>query len=332
MGQREVIAQALVAQYTRNDIRSPAALPACAATATSSRGALETAIRIELFDDEVEMLQLFDPLTGKVRAKIPRGSPSNPAPAGDDGAAIERHQGQNCAERLDEFCGRGQAGRPSASSSAPVRPRDDAETATARASRTTSRMSAPSGRSAADAVDYLPPGCADVRRRIATSPSRRSAACTTATARARTWSNMASGCPRAGQPAAEVRRVRAPDAADDLRVRHARDYEKDPRRRVVEQVVRPTGLSIRWSRCARSRSQVDDLLRRSASARDRRTVLVTTLTKRMAERTDYLDENGVKVRYLHSDIDTVVERVEIIRDLRLGAFDVLVASTCCAKA
>ncbi len=94
---------------------------------------------------------------------------------------------------------------------------------------------------------------------------------------------------------------------------------------VVELVVRPTGLVDPEVEVRPARTQVDDLLgevRARVALGDR--VLVTTLTKRMAENlTDYLDEHGVRVRYLHSDIDTV-ERVEIIRDLRLGKFDVLV--------
>ena len=94
---------------------------------------------------------------------------------------------------------------------------------------------------------------------------------------------------------------------------------------VVEQVVRPTGLVDPRVEVRPASTQVDDLLseiNERVQANER--VLVTTLTKRMAEDlTDYLAEHGVKVRYLHSDIDTV-ERVEIIRDLRLGEFDVLV--------
>ena len=94
---------------------------------------------------------------------------------------------------------------------------------------------------------------------------------------------------------------------------------------VVEQVVRPTGLLDPEIEVRPATTQVDDLLseiRKRVEVEER--VLVTTLTKRMAEDlTDYLDEHGVRVRYLHSDIETV-ERVEIIRDLRLGAFDVLV--------
>jgi excinuclease ABC subunit B len=101
-------------------------------------------------------------------------------------------------------------------------------------------------------------------------------------------------------------------------------YEKEHQGQVVEQVVRPTGLvdpiivvkpaSTRWTIC----------WARSSSASMPARILVTVLTKRMAEDlTEYLAENGIRVRYLHSDIDTV-ERVEIIRDLRLGEFDVLV--------
>jgi excinuclease ABC subunit B len=103
------------------------------------------------------------------------------------------------------------------------------------------------------------------------------------------------------------------------------DYEREHQGQVVEQVVRPTGLVDPAVEVRPASTQVDDLLS-EINDRIKRTerVLVTTLTKRMAEDlTDYLSEHGIKVRYLHSDIDTV-ERVEIIRDLRLGEFDVLV--------
>ena len=102
-------------------------------------------------------------------------------------------------------------------------------------------------------------------------------------------------------------------------------YEGEHAGRVIEQVVRPTGLVDPQLEVRPATTQVDDLLseiRKCVAAGER--VLVTTLTKRMAEDlTDYLGDHDVKVRYLHSDIDTV-ERVEIIRDLRIGAFDVLV--------
>ena len=103
------------------------------------------------------------------------------------------------------------------------------------------------------------------------------------------------------------------------------EYERSRSGRIVEQVVRPTGLVDPVVEVRPVRTQVDDLLSeiRERVARNER-VLVTTLTKRMAEDlTEYLDEHGVKVRYLHSDIETV-ERSEIIRDLRLGKFDVVV--------
>ena len=102
-------------------------------------------------------------------------------------------------------------------------------------------------------------------------------------------------------------------------------YEKQQGAAVIEQVVRPTGLVDPAIEIRPASTQVDDLLGeiREVIAREER-VLVTTLTKRMAEDlTDYLDDHDVRVRYLHSDIDTV-ERMEIIRDLRLGQFDVLV--------
>ena len=103
------------------------------------------------------------------------------------------------------------------------------------------------------------------------------------------------------------------------------EYEREHQAQVVEQVVRPTGLVDPAVEVRPAATQVDDLLSEiSDRVKKNERVLVTTLTKRMAEDlTDYLGEHGVKVRYLHSDIDTV-ERVEIIRDLRLGQFDVLV--------
>ena len=103
------------------------------------------------------------------------------------------------------------------------------------------------------------------------------------------------------------------------------DYEKNHQQQVVEMIARPTGLIDPEITVKPADTQVDDLLgeiKKRVTVKER--VLATTLTKRMAEDlTDYLAEHGVKVRYLHSDIDTV-ERVEIIRDLRLGEFDVLV--------
>ena len=102
-------------------------------------------------------------------------------------------------------------------------------------------------------------------------------------------------------------------------------YERDKSGQIVEQVVRPTGLIDPQVIVRPASTQVDDLLSEiSLRVKKKERTLVTTLTKRMAEElTEYLAEHGVKVRYLHSEVETV-ERVEIIRDLRLGEFDVLV--------
>jgi excinuclease ABC subunit B len=102
-------------------------------------------------------------------------------------------------------------------------------------------------------------------------------------------------------------------------------YEEEHSKQVVEQIIRPTGLVDPTVEVKPSEGQIDDLLAQIAQRVERKErVLITTLTKKMAEDlTDYLREAGVRVRYLHSDIDTM-ERVEIIRDLRLGVFDVLV--------
>ena len=102
-------------------------------------------------------------------------------------------------------------------------------------------------------------------------------------------------------------------------------YELRTSSRIAEQIVRPTGLVDPEVQVRPTRGQVDDLIeeiRKRAEAGQR--VLVTTLTKKMAEDlTDYLLEMGIRVRYLHSEVDTI-QRIEIIRDLRLGEFDVLV--------
>ena len=104
-----------------------------------------------------------------------------------------------------------------------------------------------------------------------------------------------------------------------------RSYEHEHSSQIIDQVVRPTGLVDPVIEVRPATTQVDDLLSEiNLRVNVDERILVTTLTKRMAEDlTDYLAEHGVRVRYLHSDIETV-ERVEIIRDLRLGEFDVLV--------
>ena len=102
------------------------------------------------------------------------------------------------------------------------------------------------------------------------------------------------------------------------------DYELRLSKRIVEQIVRPTGLIDPEVQVRPTKGQVDDLIEeiRKRAENDQR-ILVTTLTKKMAEDlTDYLVEMGIRVRYLHSEVDTL-QRIEILRDLRLGEFDVL---------
>src|SRR3712207_1211283 len=103
------------------------------------------------------------------------------------------------------------------------------------------------------------------------------------------------------------------------------DYERAHSSRIVEQIVRPTGIVDPEVEVRETRNQIDDLMNEiKGRAESGERVLVTTLTKKMAEDlTDYLMEYGFKVRYLHSEVDTL-ERIQIIRELRLGEFDVLV--------
>ena len=131
---------------------------------------------------------------------------------------------------------------------------------------------------------------------------------------------------RAGQPPADVRRVPVDHAADGVRLGDARPVRaRALRAAIVEQIVRPTGIVDPEVDVRETRNQIDDLMNEIRERVDRNErVLVTTLTKKMSEDlTDYLLEMGFKVRYLHSEVDTL-ERIQIIRELRLGEYDVLV--------
>ena len=142
----------------------------------------------------------------------------------------------------------------------------------------------------------------------------------------RRWPNMAFACPPASTTARCASRNGTRCARKRCVSRHPRQMELEQTGGVfVEQVIRPTGLIDPPVEIRPARAQVDDLLTEArAIAQTGYRTLVTVLTKRMAEDlTEYLHENGVRVRYMHSDIDTI-ERIEIIRDLRLGAFDALV--------
>ncbi len=333
-GQRDLIAQLVRMQYARNE-------------QDFSRGKFrvrgdtidvfpaehsEMAIRIELFDDEVESLQLFDPLTGKVRQKIPRFTvyPSSHyvTPREQILNAVESIK-EELRERLSQLVGMGKLVE---AQRLEQRTRFDlemlSEVGHCKGIENYSRHLAGSapGDPPATLTDYLP------RDAIMFLDE----------------SHQMIGQLNAMYNGDRVRKTtlveygfRLPSALDnrplkfdefEQRMRQCifvsatpADYEKTHAGQVVEQVVRPTGLVDPEVEVRPATHQVDDVLQeiRIRVEKNER-VLITTLTKRMAEQlTDYLTENGVKVRYLHSDVDTV-ERVEIIRDLRLGAFDVLV--------
>ena len=334
MGQRDVIAQLIRMQYQRNET-------------DFSRGTFrvrgdtidvfpaehsELAIRIELFDDEVESLQLLDPLTGRIRQKIPRFTvyPSSHYVTPRDRvlAAIDTIKAE-LRERLDELV---KDGKLVEAQRLEQRTRFDLEMlqevghCKGIENYTRHLSGAAPGEPPPTLVDYLP---ADTLMFLDESHVLIGQ-----------LGGMFNG-DRARKTVLVQYGFRLPSALDnrplkfeefERKMRQAvfvsatpADYEQQHAGQVVEQLVRPTGLVDPEVTVRPAQTQVDDVLqeiRERVTSNER--VLITTLTKRMAEQlTDYLADNGVKVRYLHSDVDTV-ERVEIIRDLRLGQFDVLV--------
>jgi len=334
MGQRDVIAQLIRMQYTRNEI-------------DFSRGTFrvrgdtidvfpaehsELALRIELFDDEVESLSLLDPLNGRVRQKIPRFTvyPSSHyvTPRDRVVAAIETIKVE-LRNRLDEFV---KAGKLVEAQRLEQRTRFDLEMlqevghCKGIENYTRHLSGAAPGEPPPTLVDYLP---ADAIMFLDESHVLIGQ-----------LGGMYLGDRSRKETLVEYG-FRLPSALDNRPLKFAEferkmhqavfvsatpaDYERQHAGQVVEQLVRPTGLIDPAVEVRSAATQVDDVLqeiRERVQVHER--VLITTLTKRMAEQlTDYLSDNGVKVRYLHSDVDTV-ERVEIIRDLRLGVFDVLV--------
>ncbi len=334
MGQRDVIAQLIRMQYQRNEM-------------DFSRGTFrvrgdtidvfpaehsELAIRIELFDDEVETLQLFDPLTGRIRQKIPRFTvyPSSHYVTPRDRvlAAIDTIK-QELRERLDELV---KAGKLVEAQRLEQRTRFDLEMlqeighCKGIENYTRHLSGSLPGEPPSTLVDYLPKDALMFLDESHVLIGQ--------------LGGMYNG-DRARKTTLVEYGFRLPSALDNRPLKFEEfekkmrqvmfisatpaNYEKENSGQVVEQLVRPTGLIDPLVEVRPATHQVDDVLQ---EIRDRveknERVLITTLTKRMAEQlTDYLADNGVKVRYLHSDIDTV-ERVEILRDLRLGTFDVLV--------
>jgi excinuclease ABC subunit B len=334
LGQRELIAQLVRMQYTRNEIEFTRGHFRVRGDTIDVFPAehSELALRIELFDDEVETISLFDPLTGAIRQKLARFTvyPSSHyvTPRERVLAAAETIK-EELRTRVGEFI---RDGKLVEAQRVEQRTRFDLEMlqevghCKGIENYTRHLSGAAPGEAPPTLVDYLPPDALMFVDESHVTIGQ--------------FGAMYSG-DRSRKTTLVEYGFRLPSALDnrplkfeefERKMRQAvfvsatpADYEKRQAGQVVEQVVRPTGLVDPPVEVRPATSQVDDVLQ---EIRDRvivgERVLITTLTKRMAEQlTGYLEENGVKVRYLHSDIDTV-ERVEILRDLRLGVFDVLV--------
>ncbi|WP_240162308.1 excinuclease ABC subunit UvrB [Glaciimonas sp. PAMC28666] len=334
VSQRDLIARLIQMQYTRNEIdfgRGTFRVRGDTVDVFPAEHA-ELALRIEMFDDEIDSLQLFDPLTGRVKQKIPRFTiyPGSHyvTPRGTVLRAIETIKDE-LRERLDFFR---RENKLIEEQRIEQRTRFDLEMMqeigfTKGIENYSRHLSgAKAGEPPPTLVDYLPKDALMFLDESHVLIGQ--------------LNGMYNG-DRARKTNLVDYGFRLPSALDNRPLRFDEfegkmrqtifvsatpaDYENQHADQVVEQVVRPTGLVDPLIEVRPALSQVDDLMT-EANARIKKNerVLVTTLTKRMAEQlTDFLSDNGIKVRYLHSDIETV-ERVEIIRDLRLGTFDVLV--------
>jgi excinuclease ABC subunit B len=334
MSQRDVLARLVAMQYTRNELdfrRGTFRVRGDVIDVFPAEHA-EQAIRISLFDDEIEKLEVFDPLTGRVQHPMARFTvyPSSHyvTPRDTTLRAIEAIKAE-LRERIDFFQ---KAGRLVEAQRIEQRTRFDlemlAELGFCKGIENYSRHL--SGRAAGEPpptlIDYLPPDALMIiDESHVTIPQ---------------LGGMYKGDRSRKENLVEYG-FRLPSALDNRPLRFDEfekvvrqtmfisatpaEYEREKSGQVVEQVVRPTGLVDPQVIVRPASTQVDDLLSEiSLRVKKQERVLVTTLTKRMAEElTEYLSEHGVKVRYLHSEVETV-ERVEIIRDLRLGEFDVLV--------
>jgi excinuclease ABC subunit B len=334
MSQRDVIAQLIRMQYKRNEIefgRGSFRVRGDTIDVFPAEHS-ELALRIELFDDEVESLQLLDPLTGRVRQKIPRFTvyPSSHyvTPRERVVEAIGTIKDE-LRTRLDEFV---KSGKLVEAQRLEQRTRFDLEMlqevghCKGIENYTRHLSGAAPGEPPPTLVDYL---AGDALMFLDESHVLIGQ-----------FSGMFNG-DRARKTTLVEYGFRLPSALDnrplkfeefERKMRQAvfvsatpGNWEKEHTGQVVEQLVRPTGLVDPEVEVRPAGTQVDDVLQEiRIRVESNERVLITTLTKRMAEQlTEYLSDNGVKVRYLHSDVDTV-ERVEILRDLRLGTFDVLV--------
>ena len=292
----------------------------------------ELAVRVELFDDEIETIQLFDPLTGRVRQKIPRFTvyPSSHyvTPRGTVMRALETIK-EELADRLKFFYEQGklvEAQRLEQRTRFDIEMLQELGFCKGIENYTRHLSGARPGEPPPTLVDYLPSDALMIIDESHVTIGQLGAMYRGDRSRKETLVEFGFRLPSAldNRPLkfeefeSKVRQcifVSATPAA----------YEATHSGQVVEQVVRPTGLVDPQVQVRPATTQVDDVLSEiHERVKLQERVLITTLTKRMAEDlTDFLGDHGVRVRYLHSDIDTV-ERVEIIRDLRLGTFDVLV--------
>jgi excinuclease ABC subunit B len=334
VSQRDIIARLIQMQYTRNDIdfdRGTFRVRGDTIDIFPAEHA-ELAVRVDLFDDEIDTIQLFDPLTGRVRQKIPRFTvyPGSHyvTPRSTVLRAIETIK-EELRDRLDFFR---KENKLVEEQRLEQRTRFDlemmAEIGFTKGIENYSRhlSGAKPGEPPPTLVDYLPKDSLMFLDESHVLTGQ--------------LNGMYNG-DRARKTNLVDYGFRLPSALDNRPLRFDEfetkmrqtifvsatpaDYEKTHSGQVVEQVVRPTGLVDPIVTVKPAITQVDDLMNEiAARVKVNERVLVTTLTKRMAEQlTEFLSDNGIAVRYLHSDIDTV-ERVEIIRDLRLGTFDVLV--------
>ncbi len=334
MGQRDVIARLIRMQYSRNDqdfARGTFRVRGDVIDVFPAEHS-ELAIRIELFDDEIESLQLFDPLTGRIRQKIPRfviyPKSHYVTPRDKVMIAVETIK-LELVERVKQFISEGklvEAQRIEQRTRFDLEMLGEIGHCKGIENYTRHLSGAPPGSAPSTLCDYMPKDSLMFLDESHVMIGQLNA--------------MYNG-DRARKTTLVEYGFRLPSALDNRplkfeefegKMRQAvfvsatpAAYEQTHSGRVVEQVVRPTGLVDPQVEVRPATHQVDDVLQeiRIRVEKNER-VLITTLTKRMAEQlTDYLTDNGVKVRYLHSDVETV-ERVEILRDLRLGAFDVLV--------
>jgi excinuclease ABC subunit B len=334
MGQRDITAQLVRMQYQRNEqefVRGKFRVRGDTIDVFPAEHS-ELALRIELFDDEVESLALFDPLTGHVRQKLARFTiyPSSHyvTPREQVLQAVESIKLELDA-RLKELVA---AGKLLEAQRLEQRTRFDLEMLVEVGhckgieNYTRHLSGAAPGEPPSTLTDYLPRDALMFLDESHVMIGQLAGMYNGDRARKQTLVDYGFRLPSA----LDNRPLKFEEFEQRMRQvifvsATPGDYELRRSSQVVEQVVRPTGLVDPVVEVRPATHQVDDVLHEiHLRVQRNERVLVTTLTKRMAEQlTDYLTENGVRVRYLHSDIDTV-ERVEIIRDLRLGAFDVLV--------